>query len=221
MKLLDAAERLPVHAHPNRSFARLHFGSPFGKTEAWIVLATRSPDASVAVGLREPVDRETYRGWIERQEAAALLGSLNDVRVRPGDVVFVPAGVPHAIGAGILLVELQEPTDFSIICEWTGFPVRAENASLGLGWDVAIGALDLDAFAPEKGLPETAREFFWADETPAPAGRFGVWVVLEGVGAIAGERAVAGDCFAVPASVERIDVAGDVRVLRCLAPDPV
>ena len=52
VKLLDAAQRLPVHAHPSRAFAAEHLGSPFGKTEAWIVLATREEHADVWIGRR-------------------------------------------------------------------------------------------------------------------------------------------------------------------------
>ena len=220
VKLLDAAERLPVHAHPSRAFAREHLGSPFGKTEAWIVLATRGDDAEVRVGLERPVERETYRGWIERQETEPLLGSLAALRVRAGDVVYVPAGVPHAIGAGALIAELQEPTDFSLLCEWEGFPIDPDASHLGLGWDVAVQALDLEARAPTLGLPEEARAFFWADETPEPAGRFAVLLVLEGAGTIDGRPVGPGDAFAVPAAADRLDVEGDLRVLRCLAPEP-
>ena len=143
VKLLDSAERLPVHAHPDRAFAREQLASEFGKTEAWFVIATREETAAVWVGLLEGVDAPTYRGWIERQEIGSLLGSLNRLTVRVGDVVYVPAGVPHAIGAGVLIAELQEPTDFSILCEWRGFPVRAEDTHLGLGWERAITALNL------------------------------------------------------------------------------
>jgi mannose-6-phosphate isomerase len=99
VKLLDSAERLPVHAHPSRAFARAHLGSPFGKTEAWIVLATRDDHADVWVGLREPVERDVYRGWIERQETAELLASLNRVRVAAGDVVYVAGGELHCFEA--------------------------------------------------------------------------------------------------------------------------
>jgi mannose-6-phosphate isomerase len=218
VKLLDAAERLPVHFHPDRAFAREHFGSDFGKTEAWIVLATREEESEVWIGMREPVDRKTYRGWIDRQDRDRLLDSLHRVPVRAGDVIFVPAGTPHAIGAGALIAELQEPTDFSIVCEWEGFPIAAADSHLGLGWDVAIDALQLEPQEPVLGLPEAARAFFWADERPEPAGRFAVWIVLDGSGTIAGQPARRGDCFAVPAAVDRIDVGGDLRVLRCLGP---
>ena len=219
VKLLDAAERLPVHAHPDRSFARRYLGSPFGKTETWLVVATRGAEGEVWVGLREPVDAAVYRGWIESQDDGALLGSLNHVSVRPGDVVFVPAGVPHAIGAGALIAELQEPTDFSIVCEWSAFRIDPAAADLGLGWDVALDALDLEAHTPVLRLPEEAKEFFWADEIPEPAGRFAVLLVLEGEGKLDGQPAGAGDAFVLPASATRLELAGDLRLVRCLAPE--
>jgi len=219
VKLLDAAERLPVHFHPDRTFAGEHFGSAFGKTEAWIVLATRQEQSEVWIGMRERVDREAYRGWIDRQDRERLLDSLHHVPVRAGDVIFVPAGTPHAIGAGALIAELQEPTDFSIVCEWEGYPIAAEDSHLGLGWDGAIEALRLEPQEPVVGLPDEARAFFWADERAEPAGRFAVWIVLDGSGAIAGKAARRGDCFAVPAAADRIDVDGDLRVLRCLGPE--
>jgi len=220
VKLLDAAERLPVHAHPDRAFAREAFDSPFGKTEAWIVLDTRSAEAEVWVGLREPVEPERYLEWIEEQDVDRLLHSLNRIPVRPGDVVFVPAGVPHALGAGVLIAELQEPTDFSLLCEWRGFPIRPEDSHLGLGWDVGVRALDLSAHEPLLGLPAEARSFFWADRLLEASGRFAVLLVVDGAGRIDGAPARPGAAFAVPAAVDRIRVEGDVRVLRCLAPDP-
>jgi mannose-6-phosphate isomerase len=215
VKLLDPVERLPVHAHPDREFARVHLGSDYGKTEAWQIVATRDGTADVWLGLREDVDAARYRTWIEEQDTDALLGSLYHLAVGPGDVVFVPAGVPHAIGGGALIVELQEPTDFSILCEWKGFPVDADDAHLGLGWDVALQALRLDAYQPRLGLPEEADRFFRIDERAEPAGRFAVLVVLEGEGELDGQHARAGDAFAMPAGAGPFDVRGDFRILRC------
>jgi mannose-6-phosphate isomerase len=215
VKLLDPVERLPVHAHPDQEFARVHLGSDYGKTEAWLVVATRESEAEVWLGLREAVEPERYRNWIEEQDTDALLASLHKLVVRPGDVVFVPAGVPHAIGGGALIVELQEPTDFSILCEWKGLPVDPEDAHLGLGWDRALEALRLDAFEPQLGLPEEARDFFHVDQLAEPAGRFAVLIVLEGEGSLDGRAAHAGDAFVIPAAAQPFDVHGDLRVLRC------
>lgn len=214
VKLLDPAERLPVHAHPDRAFALRELGSDYGKTEAWIVVATRARSAEVWLGLREPVTPEEYRGWIETQDTERLLRTLNHLTVHAGDVIFVPAGVPHAIGAGALIVELQEPTDFSIVCEWQGFPIAPESAHLGLGWDRAFEALRLEAFEPSLGLPENP--FFSVDDRAEPAGRFGVLLVLDGEGELAGERVRAGDAFVLPAACETFETRGDFRVIRCL-----
>jgi mannose-6-phosphate isomerase len=216
VKLLDPVERLPVHAHPDREFARVHLGSDYGKTEAWLFVDARSGESEAWLGLQESVDPGEYRTWIEEQDVDRLLGSLNRLTVRPGDLLYVPAGVPHAIGGGALIVELQEPTDFSIVCEWSGFPISPDDAHLGLGWDAAIGALRLDAFEPSFGLPGEAAEFFDVDERAEPGGRFGVLLVLEGEGELAGERVRAGDAFVIPAACDPFEVRGDIRVIRCL-----
>ena len=220
VKLLDAAERLPVHAHPDRMFAREAFDSPFGKTEAWLVLDTRNGEAEVWVGLRELVEPGRYLEWIADQDVERLLHSLNRISVRPGDVVYVPAGVPHALGAGVLIAELQEPTDFSLLCEWRGFPIRPEDSHLGLGWGAAVQALDLSAHEPQLALPPESREFFSVSQRSEATGRFAVLLVVEGEGRIDGAPARPGDAFAVPADAEQIRVEGEVRVLHCLGPDP-
>ena len=220
VKLLDSAERLPVHAHPDRAFAQEALDSPFGKTEAWIVLDTRDEEAEVWVGLREPVEPERYLEWIVEQDVDRLLGSLNRISVRPGDTIYVPAGVPHALGAGVLIAELQEPTDFSLLCEWRGYLVQAEDSHLGLGWDVAVRALDLGVHEPVRGLPDEAGSFFWADRLVEASGRFAILLVVDGEGTIDGAPARGGAAFAVPAAAKPIRVEGDVKVLRCLAPDP-
>ena len=171
------------------------------------------------VGLRETVEPERYLEWITEQDADRLLESLNRIPVRAGDVVYVPAGVPHALGAGVLIAELQEPTDFSFLCEWSGFPIRPEDSHLGLGWSEAIRALDLNAHEPLLRLPPEARSFFHADWQVEATGRFAVLLVVEGEGKIDGAHARPGAAFVVPAGAERIRAEGDMRVLRCVGPD--
>ncbi|MDT4980932.1 MAG: mannose-6-phosphate isomerase, partial [Pseudonocardiales bacterium] len=106
VKLLDAGERLPVHVHPNDEFARQHLSCRTGKTESWIILAAE-PGAQVHLGFHDDVDPAQLTSWVDQQDRAAMLSALHGIAVRPGDTVYVPAGLPHAIGAGILLLELQ------------------------------------------------------------------------------------------------------------------
>jgi mannose-6-phosphate isomerase len=149
VKLLDAGVRLPIHAHPARAFARRWLGSFFGKAEAWIVVGTRETDDPegpvVRIGFRRGIDREDLIDLIADEQTDELLDAMH---VRPtvaGDVWFIPPGVPHAIGAGVFMVEIEEPSDFSIVAELRGVPIHPASAHLGLGWEVAIDALDRTA----------------------------------------------------------------------------
>jgi len=149
VKLLDAGERLPVHCHPTRSFAQAHLGSYFGKNEGWIIIAA-APAARIWLGFcREVLPRE-LRSWIRQQDASAMLAAMNELALAVGDVFYVPAGVPHAIGPGVTIIELQEPTSFSILAEHEAFGVGADNATLGLGWNLALTCFDLGCYTAER-----------------------------------------------------------------------
>src|SRR5205823_4844078 len=140
VKLLDAGERLPVHYHPDDDFARRH-GFAHGKTEAWLVVEAE-PGAAVWLGFRDEIDRDALRERLDREELLAL---LHEQPVSAGGYVFVPAGVPHAIGEGILIVELQQPSDLSVLLEWSAFGLDG-----GLDLDPELESLDLRPFqAPE------------------------------------------------------------------------
>jgi mannose-6-phosphate isomerase len=237
VKLLDAGERLPVHVHPDGPFAREHLGTRFGKTEAWIVIAAR-PGAQVHVGLRDDVSQDTVRAWVREQDHEAMLAALHPVDVAAGDAVFVPAGVAHAIGEGLLIVELQEPSDMSVLLEWDGFGIEDEDeATLGLGWELALACVERrarDAAAlrgPRRDgavaelLPPAAHSFFSAQRiTPAgdavqlPAG-FAVIVVLEGAGSIAGLAASRGDAVLVPHAAGPVTAEGELVAIACRPPD--
>ena len=217
VKLLDAGERLPVHCHPNREFAQKHLDSRHGKTEAWIVIGTVGSSPTVYLGFTADVEQAELDSWLAGQDSESLLGHLNAIQVRPGDTVLVPGGTPHAIGEGVFVVELQEPTDFSVILEWKRFgrPDIADG-QLGLPADLAIRCLDRTAWpaarrdgcvtrdAASRGLPgsasgtvrllpEAADPFFRAEEIiPGDAARldpsFALLVVLEGEGHLETEK---------------------------------
>jgi mannose-6-phosphate isomerase len=144
VKLLDAGQRLPLHLHPDRTFAHDHLSSPYGKTEAWIVLQAE-PDAAVHFGFSRTVEPGELDDWVTRQDVEAMLGATNRIPVAAGDVWLCPAGVPHAVGDGILCLELQEPTDFSIMLETAGFPIDPASSLLGLDAATAMRAVRRDA----------------------------------------------------------------------------
>ena len=143
VKLLDAGQRLPVHAHPDVPFAGEHLSLSHGKTEAWVFLEP----ATVHLAFEREVGEDELARWVAEQDTDAMLGAMHSLPVRAGDAVLVPAGMPHAIGEGALLVELQEPTDLSILMEWKGFELDGAVAGhLGLGFDVALRAVDRRAW---------------------------------------------------------------------------
>ena len=90
-------------------------------------------------------NKEDLLKLVRSQDSAALLASLRRAEVSVGDAILVPAGVAHAIDAGIFLLELQEPTDLSALLEWEGFAVDGiKDGHLGLGFETVTDALKLD-----------------------------------------------------------------------------
>jgi mannose-6-phosphate isomerase len=238
VKLLDAGERLPVHVHPDRGFAREHLGIDHGKAEAWIILEA-DPGAAVYAGFAEDVEPATLRRWVDEQDSEAMLAALRRLTVRAGDAIFVPPGTPHVIGDGILLVELQEPTDLSIMLEWRPFPLTEEQARLGLDWDDAIRAVDTGAYDDarlagltahgdgDEILSEAADPYFRAERLRGGAHLdpgFSVLIGLDGEGALAtegGEQPLArGTAVLLPHAAGPGELRGDVEAIRARPADP-
>jgi len=109
LKILDATGRLSLQVHPDEEAARADGTEP--KTEAWVVLDAR-PGARVWRGLREGASPDDLRRALAGGgPEAAVEGCLRSFEPRRGDVVFVPAGVPHCLGGGVLVAEIQENSD--------------------------------------------------------------------------------------------------------------
>lgn len=145
VKALDSAIRLPVQAHPDKPFSRKYFHSEFGKAESWLVLATR-PGAAIYFGFKEGVTRKQFEKAVDDSETDkdAMERLLNKIPVKPGDVYFIPAKAVHAIGPGCLMLEVQEPTDFTIQPErWCGDYHLSENEMyIGLDKKTALDVFD-------------------------------------------------------------------------------
>ena len=147
VKLLDAGQRLPVHAHPDVSFAAQHLHRAHGKAEAWFIL----DEGEVYLGLKQDTTVDDLKSMVKNQDVDELLASLHRVNVRLGDVVFVPPGVLHAIGESVFILELQEPEDLSILLEWRDFELDGErDGHLGLGFDLALEAVECRSRSSEE-----------------------------------------------------------------------
>jgi len=170
IKLLDSAERLGIQVHPTPEFSRAHFGTDYGKTECWHILGTRpEADGAVYIGFREGITREKWKALYEAQDIAGMLSCLHRFPVKAGDTVLVRAGTPHAIGAGCFLLEIQEPSDYTMRVERVtpaGEHLTPQQIHYGAGEEAM-----LDCFAYE-GLPreEARRKFFLPPRPTAETG---------------------------------------------------
>jgi mannose-6-phosphate isomerase len=234
VKLLDAGQRLPVHVHPGRSFASKHLASPFGKTEAWIILEAPA-DAAVHLGFAHDIAADQLMAWVTAQDVEALLGATNRVGVTAGDALLCPAGMPHAIGEGILLLELQEPTDFSVLLEWDGFALTADDASLGLPLELALECVDrgrcndvsLDQLRGSSDaigtlVPAVAEQFFIAERlgTSKLEAGFSILVITSGAGELSPELGQPmqirnGQTLLIPHAAGECVMSGDITAIRC------
>jgi mannose-6-phosphate isomerase len=233
VKLLDAGQRLPVHFHPGDAFAREHLGTPHGKTEAWIIIES-GPDASVHLGFARDVSANELEAWVDAQDVESMIDAMVRLPVTAGDAVFVPAGVAHVIGEGIFLLELQQPSDLSLLLEWRGV-VPEEDAFLGLPRELALSAASRSRVAAARLtqtrgdilFPPEADSFFCAEwvgggSTLDPS--FSILVVTEGDGSLRteyGDLPVRrGSTVLIPYAAGPCEVTGSLRAIRCRAPQP-
>ncbi|MEP6478362.1 MAG: class I mannose-6-phosphate isomerase [Rhodoglobus sp.] len=233
VKLLDAGQRLPVHAHPHSTFAHEHLGRAHGKAEAWFILSA----GEVHIGLQHDVDPAELARLVAEQDTERMLALLHHLTVQPGDVVFVPAGVLHSVGAGVLLLELQEPEDLSILLEWAGFELDgAEHGHLGLGFGTALQAVEHRARTGEEIAALARPAGFGASVFPSEADAyfrlerhavdgevtldpgFTVIVVSDGEVRLEADTLATGSTVLAPNSAGPIVLRGRGEVLVCRPP---
>ena len=149
VKLLDPSIRLHFQAHPTADFARRFLNSPSGKTEAYHILAARPGITPyIYLGFQRPPSRDALRRMIEQQDIAALEACFDRIPVTPGDTYLVPGGVPHALGEGLLLVEVQEPSDLVVRFEFErgGYVLPEAARFMGRGLEFCLDVFDYSAW---------------------------------------------------------------------------
>jgi mannose-6-phosphate isomerase len=160
LKFLDPAIRLHIQAHPTISFAREYLNSPSGKTEAYIILGFREGlvNPYIYLGFQHPLTREAFKQAVSKQDSKRILACFEKIKVEKGDVLFVPGGLPHAIGEGIFMIEIMEPTDFVVRLEFErgGYTLAEEARFMGRGIDFAMEMIDFR----ELPVEEVKRRYF-------------------------------------------------------------
>ncbi|WP_147917107.1 class I mannose-6-phosphate isomerase [Ruania zhangjianzhongii] len=239
VKLLEAGQRLPVHVHPDDDFAADHLGLAHGKAEAWYIV----DGGEVFLGFTRTVTRHELEDLVTQQRTAELLALCHRREVAPGDTVFIPAGLPHAIGESVFLVEVQQPEDLSILLEWQDFEIDGTaDGHLGLGFDRALDAVhthaltsaDVDALiAPESSARSAlvpAADAYFRVERLLPGARsevapgLAVLVVLGGAGELIGPAGatplIPGTVLLLPHAAGALTLTGTVHAIVCRPPDP-
>ncbi len=203
VKFLFTSEPLSVQVHPGDGYARAH-NNCTGKTEMWHILRAE-PNAAVALGVREPTSKERLR-------AAALSGEIVDmldwIPARAGDTFFVPAGTIHAIGAGLVLCEIQQFSDVTYrLFDYHRKPERE------LHLDDSLAVSNLEPTSRHRLELPVQCEYFRTDglsvrgtaHIPETA-QTAMYVAITGEGEIAGESFRPGEAWLASASAAPFEI---------------
>ena len=145
VKYLDSATRL-------HSQERL--GLPRGKTEAYVILETRDDvsDPYIYAGFQRPPSREQLKEWIETQDIESIESCFDRIPVKPGDVFLLPGGRPHALGEGILMLEIMEPSDLAVRFEFErcGYVIPEQARFMDRGIETALDVFNFEPIPADK-----------------------------------------------------------------------
>ena len=221
IKFLDAAQTLSVQVHPDEAMAASLGGNIRVKNEAWYIIDAE-PDGAIYHGLVDGVDREAFASAVAE---GRVVETLRRVPVRPGDCYYLPSGTVHALGAGVVVAEVQTPSDITYrVYDWDRIDVatgrarelhveqalqcihfgeplpQQERSHVASLWTSVTRLVACDSFVIER--VRMAEGF----EQHIPHGGLVVWIVLEGRGEIS--------CPGPPAANEPLAfTVGDVVLL--------
>lgn len=238
VKLIDARLPLSVQVHPPDDYARQHERGSLGKTEAWYILSAPA-GSELVYGLRVGIDREQLRQSVATGQ---LERDLTRLSVQPGEAMYVPAGTVHAIGAGILLYEVQQRSEITYrLYDWGRVGPDGRPRPLHVDRALAVLRLPQPEPRPTNGLVVESgrgRLVFLAAcryfalvglegrvEDACDGSTFAALTVVAGTARLiwsSGEETLPrGSSVVLPASLGpyRLEVTGGGRVLRSTVPD--
>jgi mannose-6-phosphate isomerase len=227
-KYLDAREDLSIQVHPNDQLASARHNS-FGKTEMWYVLQADA-GSSIIVGFKKDSNAAEY---IENLNNKTLLSLLDTVPVEVGDVFFLETGTVHAIGAGLLIAEIQQTSDITYRL-YDFDRVDADGNTRALHIDLALDAINYDKIDAKRSYQKhenTSNEmvdcnYFTTNYIPLSGtmkfekdGRsFHVYMCTEGDFTITQENVAyhykKGDTILMPAAISIFEFTGNASLLE-------
>lgn len=155
-KVIDAFERLSIQVHPDRPTAMSLFNSPYGKTECWYIIGGREVEGEpphIYMGFKEGITAQLWQKFFDEQDIPGMLSYMHRFDVQPGDVYLIEGGIPHAIGTGCLIVEIQEPTDFTVRVERitpSGYHIDDAACHQGAGYDRMMECFNFTGLSREE-----------------------------------------------------------------------
>ena len=227
-KYLDAREDLSIQVHPNDALAKKRHDS-FGKTEMWYIMQA-DEDARIIVGFKENSNAAEY---LENLENKTLLSILDDVKVKSGDVFFLETGTVHAIGAGLVVAEIQQTSDITYRL-YDFDRVDAQGATRELHVDLALEAINYNVVETKKDYtkdlnksnPVVECPYFTTNFIPLDGkiavnknGKsFTVYMCIDGQFEIEYNDTVykykKGDTLLIPAGISQLIISGKASILE-------
>lgn len=225
VKLLDASDKLSVQVHPPAHKALELGGEP--KTEVWYFLDCTKA-ANIYAGLKKGVTREAFQKLLE---TGGVENALHEIPVRAGESIFIPSGRLHAIGAGNIIIEIQQNSDTTYrVFDWNRAGLDGKPRALHIAESMA--SIDFEDFEPvvkPSADPLVADcEYFHVEKVSLtasrdlrPEGRFALVVSMDHPVTCAGRTFAPAEFFLIPATGTGLDVSpaqATASVLVCTLP---
>jgi mannose-6-phosphate isomerase len=240
LKLIDASNDLSIQVHPDDKYAAIHEDGEWGKNEAWYIISAE-PGAHLVYDVVPGTRKEDFEQAIKSESLEAC---LQKVPVQAGDVIYIPAGVVHAICKGIVLAEIQQNSNATYrVYDYGRIDDKGRKRPLHVD-----KALDVTDFASDKrkskfsglSLPLNkngykkylvANRYFCMELCEIDGtinentyqDRFFIYLFLEGSATIRYSGGVTevlkGESVLLPASLGEYSVSGKFKALRCYVPD--
>ncbi|SKA03429.1 mannose-6-phosphate isomerase, class I [Selenihalanaerobacter shriftii] len=233
IKILDANDKLSVQVHPDDEYAAEHEDGELGKTEMWYILDAE-PGAELIYGLKPGVTKEEFKVSIED---GSLVDKLNRIKVKKGDILFIPTGTIHSIKEGVLLAEIQQNSDTTYrVFDWNRVGDDGQPRKLHIKEALDVVDFNRDDYKKSQSVKYennkyqrkilTTCEYFTCEKllvedsfSAQPQGkRFEVLLCLDGKGIINYENGKVnikgGETILIPAVLDEYKIEGEVEVLR-------